>query len=284
VIKLYDPLIKLLTHKHTCKLFKRQAEAVKKIVRLRKNGLYFSDLVPVRVIMQHLIDSVISHGQDAVLGGTLASLISLHAMRFLKSTARDELEGCEEIVENFRLIGSALQCNSDNVQIAVAQTVSGVLAKREKKDFFAGILVQCRVIDVMLEWLDEHKEEETSEVMLIMADTFCKLSANKICTKQLGGYFLYTDALLSHGFNSKMASIAVETIWNLLENNDEVASIFGTQSNVCIVSDLLTDLLETGYHVKDKELRNEVLVVLRLLAAHAAAVRHVRRVLRWRRR
>lgn len=69
VIKLYDPLIKLLTHKHTCKLFKRQAEAVKKIVRLRKNGLYFSDLVPVRVIMQHLIDSVISHGQDAVLEG-----------------------------------------------------------------------------------------------------------------------------------------------------------------------------------------------------------------------
>jgi hypothetical protein len=48
----YDEIFKLFTHRHTQTLYKRQAAAIRQIVREKKQGLSMSDLDPVCRVVQ----------------------------------------------------------------------------------------------------------------------------------------------------------------------------------------------------------------------------------------
>jgi hypothetical protein len=60
--------------------------------------------------------------------------------------------------------------------------------------------------------------------------------------------------------------LAVEFLWNLLSLCPECSVVIGSRSNLAAIHNILTETLALGFKLQERELRNDIMVVLTLLA------------------
>ena len=61
-------------------------------------------------------------------------------------------------------------------------------------------------------------------------------------------------------------AVIVETLWNIMDLDASCRRLFGTERHLGVVKTLFVAFLREGYRIKDKELRNDLLSVISLVA------------------
>mmetsp|Transcript_17770 Transcript_17770/g.34703 ORF Transcript_17770/g.34703 Transcript_17770/m.34703 type:complete len:1092 (+) Transcript_17770:117-3392(+) len=139
------------------------------------------------------------------------------------------------------------------------------------------IVAHSGIIGLLLDSLQQNADNP--EIALALAGTCRDLSYALITSKQLSlaGFFDIASMLLDHDARSQIVNVVVELIWNLIEMDPVAIEAFGTELNVRVLSRLLSQLLDEGYRLQDKYLRNEILVILNLIARIPANRKHLAR-------
>lgn len=63
-------------------------------------------------------------------------------------------------------------------------------------------------------------------------------------------------------FQGEMFPLCVDLLWNVLEKHQAARDILGNFQTIKIMKGVLSKMLDHGYRTKDKELRNDILVVI----------------------
>ncbi len=83
-----------------------------------------------------------------------------------------------------------------------------------------------------------------------------------------GGADLILDTMDRCAPGERALSIALELLWNILALDPDAANVVGSQHNVDILYKCFTQTLQLGYMVKERELRNDFIIVCALLVRH----------------
>eukprot|EP00756_Hemistasia_phaeocysticola_P062012 Hpha_TRINITY_DN5436_c0_g1::TRINITY_DN5436_c0_g1_i1::g.192438::m.192438 len=68
------------------------------------------------------------------------------------------------------------------------------------------------------------------------------------------------------GIQDDRLAVAIELLWNIGELDPESRTVLGSETNLSVLKTLLERFLLEGYRLRDKELRNDLLVVLTMAA------------------
>lgn len=316
----FEQILQLFTHRHTAKLYSRQAAALNKIIRTCKpTGLRLAYLPPIRKIIGFVIHHLLSQEVDpAIFMDPMLHLIALHGEAFDLNKDYDEFEHAESLSETMKELANAMGSGISAVTIAVCDAMSLFVKWNKPEQFpspaspthksmtrstgeaefsfaenlgeevvsFKGcppqvlryyVVAHSQTITVMLKMLQDNLNQVN--VCLALVKLLRDLSYNPVCAKQLvaGGLFNLVPALLEGDPRSPIVDTTIELIWNLLDLDDNAKRQFGSEINVNALHDVLEQQLTRCFRSCDKESRNEVLVILALVAKMEENRRHLAR-------
>lgn len=317
----FDQILQLFTHRHTAKLYSRQAAALNKIIRTCKTGLRLPYLPPIRKIIGFVIHHLLSKEvEPSVFMEPLVHLISLHGQAFDLEKDYDEFDHADSLSESTQELANAMQAQIPAVTIAVCEAIAAFVKWNKPEQFpsqaspthksmtratagapepfafaedlgeevvsFKGcppnvlrfyVVAHSQTIKVMLQMLQENIDEV--DVCLALVKLLRDLSYNPVCAKQLvaGGFFNLISSLLAGDSRSPIVDTAIEISWNLLELDEVAKTEFGSEINVNALHLVLEHQLSQCHRSCDKESRNEVLVILAIIARVEANRKHLAR-------
>lgn len=332
----FDQILGLFTHRHTAKLYPRQAAGVQKVNRNCISGLRLPYLPPIRKILQHVTNHLLGRNCDPeVFLEPVIQLISLHGAAFDLDKDYDEFDHAESLSESITSLANAMEVQIPAVTIAVAEAISSFVKWNKPAQFpsqkspthasmtqgspgsasrvvnakgdpnfsfersgqvggslgtevvdFTGcppdilrfyVIAHSKVISSLLQALEANLGE--GDVALALIKLLRELSYNPVCAQQLvtAGYFNLVPKLLTGDSRSPIVDVAIELIWNLIELDQSACLMFGTEINVQAMSEVLNHQLRECYRSQDKELRNEVLVILAKVAKEESNRKHLAR-------
>lgn len=163
------------------------------------------------------------------------------------------------------------------LNVAAAPLTPIDLSKAPPGELRYFIVAHSGLIPLVLDCLQ--KNSDNAEIALALTSTCRDFSYALITSTQLtvAGLFDIASLLLDNDARSAIINVLIELIWNLIELDPNAVAAFGTEVNVRSLSRLLQQTLSNGYRNQDKYLRNEILVILNLIARVPANRKHLAR-------
>jgi len=127
------------------------------------------------------------------------------------------------------------------------------------------IIERCGIIPILVTIL---RDVETPETHLTIVKTFKVFSTFKENAIQImaSGAAELLVTLLTEDFTNEVVGVTLELLWNCLDFDTAAAGILGSWHTINTIKELLERLLAHGSRTRDKELLNESLILLKLIA------------------
>eukprot|EP00002_Diphylleia_rotans_P023212 TRINITY_DN4562_c0_g2_i4.p1 TRINITY_DN4562_c0_g2~~TRINITY_DN4562_c0_g2_i4.p1 ORF type:complete len:781 (-),score=150.22 TRINITY_DN4562_c0_g2_i4:939-3281(-) len=128
------------------------------------------------------------------------------------------------------------------------------------------IIDSSGVIPLIVAALKVH--ENNPNVALDLLETIRSLSQRKANAAQFASTSLVVVLIrfMERNFQDASVSMTIEIVWNLFDHHHPIRLDFGSKGGIAALKSLFVRCLSDGYRVKDKELRNDVLVLSTLVA------------------
>ena len=274
----FNRILNLFKHKHTRELYTRQAAMLAKIVRLRKDGLYVSEMPAVREILVLSFEAAkLAPGIQEIFAPGLSSLILLHSVPIrVRPTFVFKLKPFQmftELLDNLTIIArESLLLGSEQTALALSQLVTLFCTQTKTNiqgQMLSRLLCETEIPARLATWLIDRTDlllntELGLNVLKSLRDTSLIPACVPIIFKN-DFFESISPLLLSLEPQSERLSICVDILWNLLYNPEAIKR-FSTEYNFNLLSDLLHNLMSQGFRTADKHLRNDVLCICCLLS------------------
>ena len=293
----YDKLLALLHGEHSATLHDRHAAAISRVCRAHRAGFPIRDLPRVNLLLRFAYDRV-AEGAVAAFEQCLADVMRVFAVPFVSHACNDEHR-------NLTVIASSLALVADAVVAQGVPSSVRVLACDAVRAFAARGVVPSLADDVPDD--DDPKAPETDErnltnqklaklggcaarlvaglaaahdagddaVRLATCEALLALSrrdANAADIAAAGFFHHVGPALVGVDFRARIVFVASELMWNVLEATPARDAWKGSAASSRqfreVFANLVAAAAREGHGDADKELRNELLLVGRMLAEH----------------
>lgn len=296
----YDDIIRLFTHRHTAGLYKRQAAAFRQIAREKSAGLTIADIDPVCRVVQLGLErraGIAAEGvPPEVFVKPLCSLIRLFGLPYIKKKAYEEFDNGESLALVLDMLVSALDGDEPELIHAVSQTVMSFTANRDSREF----ALRCELVAVsglvagLVLAMQRNAHDLATALPLVTA---CRqLATIPALTAQFDeNVFGVLITLLERDFREPLVLEVIQLLWLLLDHKSDdddatpslgasmtlrpksPASIgssqaiasFASLKSITVLSNLLRQSFVEGHRNVDRQIRNDILVLLILVAREA---------------
>eukprot|EP00960_Hanusia_phi_P029538 748008-Hanusia_phi.AAC.5 len=261
-------LVALLANKHGTELYDRQVTMLKRICKTYSDGFLIADIHKLVQIFKHVgncVDQGISEFVEPLCG-----LLDICSKPFVKQIASEEYRNFDSLSEIVQTICSFISSRIPEVQLSAAAamvaystTDDGLPATISFRNQILGNSSAIENVGQVFQRGDVDKR-----VLLQLLQLLLELSRRNELAGQISeqNCLEYTVETLLQGFKSQLCVISVEILWNCMENVPSAAERLGTKRTADVFAQVITDVLKEGYRSQDKELRNELLLVLHYLA------------------
>ena len=261
-------LVMLLTNKHSAELYDRQVKTLMRISKAYSDGFLIADIHKLVQIFKH-VGGRVDQGMTGFVE-PLCDLLNICSKPFVKQIASEEYRNFDSLSEIVQLICSFISSKISEIQLSAAAAMIAYSTTDEglpaSNSFRNQILESSSAIENIGQVFQ--RGELDKRVLLQLLQLLLVLSRRNELAAQISqqNCLEYAVEALLHGFKSHICVISVEILWNCMENVPSAAERLGTKRTADVFAQVITDLLKEGYRSQDKELRNELLLVLHYLA------------------
>uniref|UniRef100_A0A9J7X9S9 Cilia- and flagella-associated protein 69 ARM repeats domain-containing protein n=1 Tax=Cyprinus carpio carpio TaxID=630221 RepID=A0A9J7X9S9_CYPCA len=264
-------------------LKERQVFILKKVVKQCQHGFLLRDLAVILKIMNVCAERVSDHPE---YGRILCDLLQICSLPFLKEKSSDEMKYAAVVTDCVSQMGFLMRIPLPEVRRQICSSVIAFYSRDKHRhssdglsparlDYRALMLERSGVSETLVMSLALTEEQHSVKLCLLQtlqilsrtSEVNCKLmlraqAAQKICFHMSEG-----DPSGELLFRSS------EILWNLLENGSrqEVTSQLSSSDCIASLRDAFLHLLLKGFRHHERQLRNDLLLLLSLIAEKPGA-------------
>ncbi|PAA75987.1 hypothetical protein BOX15_Mlig017060g2, partial [Macrostomum lignano] len=275
-----ERVLKVLTDPHYAGLYDRHVMAIERLLRHYKQGFLMKDLVQVRRILNICADRI-EEGLVCYVE-PLVDCLCVCALPFLMEKASDELAYRQISVETASQLAFLMRVDVSRVRLQICRTLAQIYDgepppqdvrdhKPAGRKYNQAICEESDISETLVRTLKLLDKDLT--VRLAVISLLQKLSGNstRCCIQMLSVNAAYTlcSRMTDPDPSGELLFRSVEILWNLMQHGDseQVAKQLACQECVAQLREAFVYLLPRTFSVFDRQLRNDVLVLVQLLAA-----------------
>lgn len=274
-------VIKLLKDTFSSRLYERHVYALQKIVRHYHQGFLLKDLVHIINILNICCNRLI---EIPIYEEPMKHLLIICSLPFLKEKTSDEIFYAELAVESVCQIGYLLRAPCPGIQAQICATLWSLYSENHPTQhvfkhepctvqFLRKIIEQSDVAVTLVKAIQLVENDRNNKLLVL--ETLQKLSRHSAmcCDQMLSENIAYTlcSQLLDPDPTGQLLFRSVEIMWNLMENTTNLMLISEQLNNlecICQLQNAFMYQLTQGYSNYDSQLRNDILVIINLVAAN----------------
>uniref|UniRef100_A0A7S3GF56 Cilia- and flagella-associated protein 69 ARM repeats domain-containing protein n=1 Tax=Palpitomonas bilix TaxID=652834 RepID=A0A7S3GF56_9EUKA len=304
----YDRFIDSFTNRHSIDLHDRQIACLEKIVKYRRDGLFYDELSATGQLLRFAFEKV----ESGVLGfvPAVSEIIRTFGLcPLLKKKGGDSIRSAAHEEEFVAIIADFLVSTSTELRSAAADSLSEYLEALSdepnavvKTSSRLAAVRKCKAVENLCTALADEAEKIHSLVVQSRAQTpnserpgsaasrprsasGPRASATSISLLHFAASIAGDDVLAANAiehhlieggvvpffafpFGDPAVSVSVDILWNCVSNKSTAEAAKTSLANVGPLESLrslLLRLLREGHRIRDKEIRNEVLVLTLLV-------------------
>lgn len=299
----WDKIIDLFDSKYTCEIFSRQLDALEVIFKQRQCGATVSEFKQLAFLLDRCIARVLN-GRDEFVNPSI-NIMTIMGLPFIRERSFEEVMNHQLLVDALRLMATPfsrkllLESRYPELVKAAAGSLSMFLDPARGFDLDLGIfpgrsislaydnninfvlLSESGAVPMIVDCLKRCCSTELEEAYSLCAVLVkvCRDMAFSTCCGKIivqGSVHEIIPKMLSLHFADALVKDTIHLMWNLLEvGGDEAAkSMLSDDNCIIVLTKTLENMLESGYKVREKEVRNELLAVLLFISKdkHAPSV------------
>ena len=211
---------------------------------------------------------------DGVLAleAQLVRLVDLCAKPFVRQVSHEHRTSLENILQLVGAVAECVHCSAVNVQVIACETLRKyALRAAEEVDqdetLHRDMIEQSGAVRALVDAMHENVTEYAAVDAVTTA--LKEFTANEKCCQDLidGGGAETILSLVSRWIdNDVVVFTTIGMLWSLLENSETACDRVANKESLSVLARLAHRLVVEGYRQKDKELRNEVLIVISFVA------------------
>ena len=266
---IYGTAITLFTHRHSADMHDRQVATIRRLCKMHREGFYVADLRNLSKLLDMMGSRVAEGKEDFV--EPLVEMLRICSIPFIREIASEEYRNFSALCETIESLGKLLMCRDKRVVLAAGNVLATYAGSEEglpaTVSYHHQVLEHSKIAASINAALREGIGADR-QMLLSLLRVVLELSRTKELAAQLleeGCLPAVIEALLC-GFKTEIVLFAVEALWNVFELVPEAVARVATGRTVEVLHVLLNDLLTEGHRTQDKELRNEVLILVTYLA------------------
>ena len=273
----------------------RQIAALVRVARLRENGFFMTELSKVEKVLEFALRKVQEEDGAQTFIEPACRLIKCAGTPFVRTSTTDDMKYAEEIVSFVRTLGTALDSEMPKevilhatesfASLARAGTSSG---KVEGYITESGILLRaltCLQTLLHNSVSGKRKVGDTVVFLLLKALNTCVVSREIASLLSDNGLFACVAVVLANNSSRERVVIACQVIRSVLDMSEGSVEVQTTETcevlmslydNVPVsslffesFSRLLEDIIFKGFGMQDKDLRNEMCLLVLMVAKNA---------------
>jgi hypothetical protein len=270
---IYDTAITLFTHRHSADMHDRQVATIRRLCKMHKDGFYVADLRHLSRLLE-LMGTLVAEGKEAFVE-PLVEMLNICGIPFIKEIASEEYRNFAPLCDTIANTGKLLVCPDKRVVLAAGEVLARYAGAEDglpaTVSYHHQVLEHSKIARCVSTALREGGGADR-QVLLQLLRVVLELSR----TQELAAQLLEEDCLpaviesLLCGFKTEVVLFAVEALWNVFELVPDSVAHVATARTIEVHNLLLSDLLAEGHRTQDKELRNEVLILITYLAGQEA--------------
>eukprot|EP01028_Stygiella_incarcerata_P005234 TRINITY_DN2227_c0_g1_i1.p1 TRINITY_DN2227_c0_g1~~TRINITY_DN2227_c0_g1_i1.p1 ORF type:complete len:894 (-),score=268.90 TRINITY_DN2227_c0_g1_i1:2138-4819(-) len=293
-----EKLVALLTNKFTKELYDRHNVAIKKIASsFKESGLRIVDLENICFVIDFLKENV---SKQPILEDSFEALARVFVRPFVSSAAFDDVWLGQHQIAAIRSLATCVQVDSLRLKTVVAEVFMQILdalpenhAKdaevtpeeliTRKRSMLPALLGAYESIEQIFigelmkasSSRDDGAQRELKQFHFFLVRIMSSLSRHGA---NPGDEFLaLCFRFLQGDFRDEIVFWAMDIIWHTIQGPRGDAALMSvcTWKNVSILHDAVRNMLLGGYRIRDKELRNELLVILGMMARIPESLPHL---------
>ncbi|NWH94727.1 CFA69 protein, partial [Aegithalos caudatus] len=274
-------VITLLKGSGSKDLEKEQLKTLKKVVKHFENGLPLKNVAQITEILNLCAEKII---EQEAFTEPLCELIKLFGLPFQKKKSTDEANYSVEVSQSIAQLGYLMSVPSSQVKIQICKSIvsfynmelPGKLlpgyqpTSANYKIWMAekGRLAESLVLSLAL------VENQLTEKLWVLKALQHLSTSDKNCGQMVKAQAASRLCLYLNGADpsGQLVFRSSDILWNLLENasKEEVVNQLGSLECVQALKEVFLDLLTRGFRHCDSQLRNDLLVIVSLLAENPA--------------
>ena len=270
---IYATAISLFTHRHSADMHDRQVATVRRLCKLHHDGFYVADLRNLAKLLETM-RTLVQDGKEMFVE-PLVEMLQICSIPFVKEIASEEYRNFSPLCDTIEELGKLLACTDKRIVLAAGEVLATYAGSEEglpaTVSYHHQVLEHSKVVASVAEALRSSGDMDR-QVLLQLLRVLLELSR----TKELAVQLLEEECLpvvieaLLCGFKTEIVLFAVETLWNVFELVPESVARVATPRTVEVLAKGLNELLVEGHRTQDKELRNEILILITYLASEPA--------------
>ncbi|XP_050993225.1 cilia- and flagella-associated protein 69-like [Labeo rohita] len=276
-------VLQLLQDPLSSSLKERQIFILKKVVKRCQRGFLLRDLTDIFKIINLCAERVSDHPEYARI---LCDLLQICGLPFLKEKSSDEMNYAAVVTDCVSQMGYLMRIPVPEVRLQICSSVIAFYSRDKHKPSFDGV---CPTrLDYRALMVERSGLAETLVMSLALMEEQLPVKLRLLQTLQIlsrtsevnCGLMLRAQAAqkicfhMSEGDPSgQLLFRSSEILWNLLENGsrEEVTAQLSNADCIASLKDAFLHLLLNGFRHYDRQLRNDLLVLLSLIAENPGA-------------
>ncbi|XP_069504466.1 cilia- and flagella-associated protein 69 [Ambystoma mexicanum] len=271
-------IVKLLEDPLSCTFTERHLRVVKKMLRHYQHGIPLRDLAQLFKILNICAEKIIQ--QEEFVEPTM-EIVKLCGLPFLREKSSDEAKYAHVVSDSISQLGCLMRVPCAQVRIQVCNTVIGFYCPDFATQPIEGLHPTSNWYKVEMAELGGLAESLVLSLPLFENDLEVKIwvlkvlqllssSSGRNCNLMIKGHA--ASHVCSHlndpDPSGQLLFRSSEILWNLLENGSREELINQLNNMECIhaLKEAFGKLLVNGYRHFDHQLRNDLLVIVTLIA------------------
>ncbi|XP_035286559.1 cilia- and flagella-associated protein 69-like isoform X2 [Anguilla anguilla] len=276
-------VLQILEDPFSSTLEERHLFVLKKMVKRYQNGFLLKEIADVFKILNLCVEKAEDHSQYAVV---MCDILKICGLPLLKEKSSDEMHYAQVVRESLSQMGYLMRVPSTDVRLQICASVASFFGVQKSKanaegfcpisaGFRAQMVEQSGVAEILV--LSMALLENQLGVRLQVLRTLQTLSSSSevSCSKMLKAQA--ASKICCHmnepGPGGQVLFRSAEILWNLLEKGGKEEATAQLSNMDCVLSlkDALLHQILNGFQQFDQQLRNDLLVIITLIADNPSA-------------
>ncbi|XP_066525431.1 cilia- and flagella-associated protein 69-like isoform X2 [Hoplias malabaricus] len=276
-------VIRLLENPVSSSMKERHIFALKKIVKRSQNGFLLRELVDVFTILNLCAEKAKEHPEYVPI---LCDLLHICRRPFLKEKASDEMNYASVVTDSLSQMGYLMRVSDSKVREQICASIISLYSSDKSKPNEDGVcptnlgyrqelVERSGLAETMVMSLALLEKQLPAKLQVLRALQILSCSSVVNCRLMLKaeGAHKVCFHMNEPDQSGQVLFRSSEILWNLLENGsrEEVTSQLSNMDCIMVLKEAFLHLLLNGYRHYDQQLRNDLLVIVTLIAENPSA-------------
>jgi hypothetical protein len=247
----------------------KQVATVRRLCRTYVDGFFVADLANLCQLLD-LLASIVESGREEFVD-PLCEVLEVCAMPFVKEIASEEYRNFGALCDTLAALGRLLLSPNRTVALAAGAALEKYAGAEDEApatiSYHHQVIEHSKVAASLARALGGGTSEDR-----VMQLQLVRIVLELSRTRDLAAVLMDCGCMsgvaqaLSCGFKAEVVACAIEALWNVFELCPEAVDKVACENVVATMKTLLDELLSEGHRAQDKQLRNELLVLVTFVA------------------